>query len=117
VGTAGDDVLTGGIGADTLTGNAGADVFVFNSMRDAIDTINDFTPSVDRIQLTNLLQSIGYRGSNPFADGFARLVIISGNVTLQIDVDGSTGVAPYRTLAVLKAVNLSSIDLARDFIW
>jgi Ca2+-binding RTX toxin-like protein len=117
VGTAGDDVVVGGIGADTLTGNAGADVFVFNSMRDAIDTINDFTPATDRIQLTALLQSLGYAGSNPFTDGYARLVIIAGNVTLQIDADGLAGTSPFRTLALLKAVNIANIDFVRDFVW
>jgi uncharacterized protein len=117
VGTAGDDVITGGIGADTLTGNAGADLFVFNSMRDAIDTINDFTPATDRIQLTALLQSLGYAGSNPFTDGYARLVIIAGNVTLQIDADGLAGTSPFRTLAIMKAVNIANIDVVRDFVW
>ncbi len=116
VGSAGDDVIVGGIGADTLTGNAGADIFVFNSLRDAIDTINDFTPAIDRIQLTTLLQSIGYTGSNPFADGYVRLAVVAGQVTLQIDADG-TGSAPYRTLAILKSVSLGNVDVSRDFVW
>lgn len=115
-GTAGDDVITGGIGADVLTGNAGADTFVFNSMRDAIDTINDFTPATDRIEITTLLQSLGYAGSNPFADGYARLAVVAGQVTLQIDADGA-GAAPYRTLAILKSVSLSNLDVSRDFVW
>jgi len=116
IGSAGDDVLTGGIGADTLTGNAGADVFAFNSMRDAIDTINDFTPATDRIQLTALLQSLGYAGSNPFTEGYARLVLVTGQLTLQIDADGA-GVAPYRSLAILKSVSLVNVDVVRDFVW
>ncbi len=117
MGTPGDDVIIGGIGADVLTGGAGADVFVFNSMRDAIDTINDFTPAVDRIQLNALLQSIGYAGSNPFLDGYARLTVIGGNLTLQIDTDGAAGAAPFRTLAILKSVSLDNVDVVRDFIW
>jgi len=116
IGSTGDDVLTGGLGTDVLTGGAGADTFVFNSMRDATDTINDFTPAVDRIQLTNLLKTFGYAGTNPFADGYARVVILGGVVNLQIDSDG-TGVAPYRTLAILKAVNIANIDVTRDFAW
>jgi uncharacterized protein len=116
IGTAGDDVITGGLGADILTGNAGADVYVFNSLREAIDTINDFMPATDRIQLTVLLQSLGYAGSNPFADGFVRLMVVAGQVNLQVDADGP-GAAPYRTLAILKSVNLSSINVERDFIW
>jgi predicted extracellular nuclease len=116
MGTSGDDVITGGIGADVLTGGAGADVFVFNSMRDAIDTITDFTPATDRIELTTLLQSLGYAGSNPFADGYARLALVAGQVTLQIDADGA-GSATYRTLAILKSVSLANLDVTRDFVW
>ena len=44
VGTAGDDVITGGAGGDTLTGGAGGDTFVYTNLRDAGDTITDFTP-------------------------------------------------------------------------
>ncbi|MFL6697560.1 MAG: ExeM/NucH family extracellular endonuclease, partial [Vitreoscilla sp.] len=51
VGSAGDDVITGGVGADRLTGNGGRDVFVYTSMRDAADTITDFTPNDDRLDL------------------------------------------------------------------
>ena len=116
-GTAGDDVITGGIGPDVLTGNAGADTFVFNSMRDAIDTINDFTPALDRIEISALLQGLAYTGSNPFADGYARVVLIAGNATLQIDADGPAGAAPYRTLAILKSLSLVNLDVTRDFVW
>jgi 5'-nucleotidase / UDP-sugar diphosphatase len=39
VGTAGDDIIIGGLGVDTLTGGAGGDTFVFNSLREAGDTM------------------------------------------------------------------------------
>jgi hypothetical protein len=44
-------------------------------------------------------------------------VIIGGNVTLQIDADGLASTSPFRTLAILKAVNIANIDVVRDFIW
>jgi hypothetical protein len=116
VGTAGDDVLVGGQGADTLTGGAGRDTFAFNNMRDAIDTITDFTPQEDQISLTALLDSIGYNGANPFNDGYARLTVIAGQVTLQIDADGY-GAGVYKTLAILNGVQLNTLDVARDFVW
>jgi hypothetical protein len=116
VGSAGDDVMIGGQGADTITGGAGRDLFVFNNMRDAIDTITDFTPQVDQISLAGLLDSIGYTGANPFNDGYARLTMIAGQLTLQIDADGN-GAGAFRTLATLKSVSVSSIDVARDFVW
>ncbi|OYZ53892.1 MAG: alkaline phosphatase, partial [Hydrogenophilales bacterium 16-61-112] len=70
VGTAGDDILRGGIGADTLTGGAGGDRFVYVSMRDAGDTLVDFTPYADRIDLTGLLFNLGYTASQPVTDGY-----------------------------------------------
>lgn len=58
-GGGGGDTLEGGAGADTLAGNGGADAFLF---RDAdfrageIDTIRDFRPGADRIDLTGVAQ-------------------------------------------------------------
>ena len=116
IGTAGDDVLTGGQGADTITGGAGKDLFVFSNMRDATDTINDFTPQIDRISIAELLNSIGYSGSNPFNEGYARYILIGGQLNLQIDVDG-TGPALFKTLVVLKSVDLNAVNATRDVVW
>ncbi len=49
-GGGGADVLIAGIGHDTLTGGAGADTFVFTTDGQA-DTITDFQPGQDRINL------------------------------------------------------------------
>lgn len=50
-GGGGDDILRDGGGGDTLTGGGGADIFVLahDGMR---DTISDFQPGVDRIDLS-----------------------------------------------------------------
>ncbi|MES2500827.1 MAG: ExeM/NucH family extracellular endonuclease [Pseudomonadota bacterium] len=115
-GTAGDDVINAGEGADTITTGAGSDVSVYLNMRDAMDTVNDFTPSADRIDLSRLLADAGYTGSNPFTDGYAKLVNVTGGVSVQIDVDGS-GAATYRPIALLKNLSLNALDVARDFVW
>ena len=52
VGGEGDDILKGGGGDDTLTGGAGADTFVQSFNRIGSDTITDFDPSQDTINLT-----------------------------------------------------------------
>lgn len=116
VGTPGDDVMSGGAGADTLTGGAGSDLFVFNNMRDAIDTITDFIPQIDQINLAGLLDSIGYAGANPFNDGYARLAMVGGRLHLQIDSDGA-GAGVFKTLAILQGVQLSAVNVSRDFVW
>ncbi len=115
-GTAGDDVINAGEGADAITTGAGSDTLMYQNMRDAMDTVNDFTPTADRIDLGLLLVSVGYAGSNPFADGYARLVNVTGGVSVQIDIDGS-GAAVYRPIALLKNLNINALDTARDFVW
>ena len=59
-GGAGDDTLTGGRSQDVLTGGADADTFVFTSRQDSKvgpddrDTITDFDPSEDMIDLSQI---------------------------------------------------------------
>lgn len=117
MGTAGDDVITGGVGADTITGGAGRDTFVYQSMRDATDTITDFTPGEDQLDIAELLQSIGYTGSQPFADGVARWVNVAGGVQLQIDTDGTAGAATAKSLVTLKGLAMNQLDAHRDVRW
>lgn len=58
IGGAGDDIIAGGAGDDVLTGGGGSDVFVYSgtggrSVFGGQDTITDFTPGVDKINLRN----------------------------------------------------------------
>lgn len=46
-----NDTLIGGAGSDTLIGGSGSDVFVLDGPGYGFDTINDFNPMVDRINL------------------------------------------------------------------
>jgi len=59
-GRAGDDILMDGHGEDTLVGGDGADIFVMEA-DGQLDIILDFTPGVDRIDLTAwpMLRSLG----------------------------------------------------------
>jgi uncharacterized protein len=115
-GTAGDDVITGGDGADTLTGGAGADIFVYRNLREAGDTITDFVPGTDRIDLKALLLSIGYSGNNPVGDGYIKLVSTTAGTSVQIDTDGTAGRGIARPLVLLKNVAADTLNTGRDFI-
>lgn len=64
LGEEGDDRLIGGAGADALTGGDGDDVFVFGLLSDGIDTISDFDPLSDVIEIAK--------------DGFAPLELVLG---------------------------------------
>lgn len=116
-GTPGDDVLTGGPGADLLAGGAGNDRFVYLSPRDAIDTIVDFVPGEDRIDLSALLAGLGVAPADALATGHVRLVDTPQGASLQIDVDGAAGPALARPLVILRGVGAAQIQPARDLVF
>lgn len=116
-GTAGDDEIEGGEGADAITTGGGRDVIVYRSLRDAGDTVSDFAPGSDRIDLHALLAAIGYSGSDAVASGHVRIVTATGGLAVQIDSDGFAGSAAARTLVLLKGVTLASFDAQRDVIY
>jgi Ca2+-binding RTX toxin-like protein len=51
IGDSGNDILTGGTGVDTLTGGAGLDIFKYAASTEGIDSITDFVPADDTIQI------------------------------------------------------------------
>ena len=113
-GTAGDDVINGGEGSDTITTGAGRDLLVYASVRDGLDTVTDFTPGADRIDLNALLASLVMAPSQAMAVGHVRLVNSSAGVQVQLDTDGSAGPAVPRALIVLRGVTASQLQAARD---
>lgn len=116
IGTAGDDIINGGLGVDTLTGAGGNDVFVYNSMREAGDTIADFTPYADKLQLSGLLASLGISATAAIADGYIKVVDVTGGVQVMVDTDGTAGPAAAKLLVTLKGLTAKQVAPARDFI-
>lgn len=119
VGTPGDDRITAGAGADVITGGAGRDVFVYASLRDALDTITDFTPGEDRIDLSAMAASLrasAGSGTDLIAAGFIQLVDTSAGLEIQVDSDGYAGTAGARTLVRLQGVTRSLLQASRDLI-
>lgn len=114
IGTPGDDIINGGFGADTITTGAGNDVIVYGSMRDAGDSITDFAPGLDRLDLSGLLASLGINQATAYANGHVRVVDVSGGASVQIDADGAAGAATFRPLATLRGVSAAAIDPVRD---
>lgn len=113
-GTPGDDVITGGEGADVLSGGAGSDLFVYRSLRDGIDTITDFVPGTDRLDLSALLASLGISRAVARSGGYVQLVDTNSGVSVQIDADGSAGAGVLRPLVTLRGRTAAQIDFARD---
>ncbi|BCL39213.1 SdrD B-like domain-containing protein [Nostoc sp. MS1] len=116
-GTNGDDIIIGGQGKDILTGGGGSDLFVYNGIIDAGDTIKDFTPGVDKIELTGVLRGLGYTGSNPIADGYVLFSSAgSKNSNLLIDPDGF-GSARSRNFILLENVSVAALSNPDNFIF
>lgn len=114
-GTSENDSLTGGFGADILTGEAGSDQFIYNSIRDAGDTITDFEVGNDQIVLTGVLDSFGYDGSDALADGYVQVVEMGSNSAVQIDSDGPDGRGIFRPFILVENVAAADLSAASNF--
>lgn len=115
-GTSGNDEVKGNQAADTLVGGDGADTFVFKSLRDGVDTINGFTPGVDVIDLSAVLQSVGYVGSRfrylPLTDGAVRVVDSPSGAVVQVRSGTS-----YRSLIVLPGHTAAQAAAPANFLF
>jgi Ca2+-binding RTX toxin-like protein len=120
----GDDRLLGGDGGDQLAGGSGADRFVFDvASSTSQDLIQDFTRADgDKIDVSQLLASIGYAGNDAFADGYllSEGIVAFGSsglpaTRLSFDSDGIAGGAAAISLAVILG-SANAISPA-DFIY
>jgi Ca2+-binding RTX toxin-like protein len=122
VGGSGNDTLIGGRGGNELTGGIGADHFVFKTAQDGADLIHDFSRAEgDKIDVSQLLSSLGPIGADPFTNGVLTFQPIaafgSGGVPatrVMLDIDGSAGPAAPTQLIV--ALGGTSVIDHNDFI-
>jgi len=106
---AGNDTLNGGLGNDTLDGGLGSDMFVFQSLKDAKDTITDFQAgkSGDALDIHELLAGFG-GGSD--ANDFVHLAESGGNTTVQVDANGAVGGSKFTDVCVLAGVTGTTVN-------
>ncbi|MDH0300398.1 MULTISPECIES: retention module-containing protein [unclassified Pseudomonas] len=108
-GGAGNDILIGGRGDDTLTGGSGNDTFVWQKGDTGHDTVTDFTPGSDRLDLSQLLQ--GENASSASLDDYMHFKVsgTGANVVSTIEVSSVAGAAPTQT------IDLAGVDLAQHY--
>lgn len=125
-GTPGRDVLTGNDGADRLvglqsrdilTGGGGNDQFVYTSFVDAGDIIKDFEVGSDKIVLTELLDSLGYFGSDAIADGYVEFGARGSDTLVQLDPDGSSGSGSSRPFILVENVTVAALNNTNNFVF
>jgi hypothetical protein len=68
----------------------------------------------DTIDLTALLLSIGYQGTDPIADGIVKFATSGSNSVVYIDADGAGAAAPH-ALVIVNNVSASSLNNASNF--
>ncbi|WP_417697364.1 retention module-containing protein [Pseudomonas sp.] len=106
-GGGGDDVLIGGLGNNTLTGGSGVDTFQWQVGNSGHDLVTDFTPGLDKLDLSQLL--LGENGSSASLDDYLHFSVTGSgaSVITSIDVSSTAGAAPNQTID-LAGVNLAS---------
>ena len=118
----GDDVLNGGLGKDNLTGGDGSDQFLFDTALGAkvnVDTITDFSVSVDTIRLDHTIFDTlapGELAGNAFVEGKKahdandRIIYNDKNGKLFYDADGKGGEHQVLFARLDKHLDLSHSD-------
>ena len=91
IGGNGNDILNGGAGLDVLTGDAGADIFQYQSTTDSPlfgrDTINNFQPTLDKIDLSQIDANAVLPGNQAFT--FIGTAAFTGLGQLRYQLSGS----------------------------
>jgi WD40 repeat protein len=112
VGGDGNDTLIGGSDRDLLQGRAGRDRFVYHSTAERGDTIIDFDPTQDVVNLKRAFIKEGYSSSASFTD-LIQLHQNGADTVVRIDLNGSGN--SFKLLNVLQ--NTIATDLnSQNFV-
>lgn len=116
-GTERSDRITGGLGGDTITTGGGRDQVIYTNIRDAGDTITDFTVSLDKLDLSQLFTGRNLSFASAVSGGFLNFVTSGSNTLIRVDIDGSASTAGRPvTLATVQNVSVSALNNAVNFI-
>jgi hypothetical protein len=80
------------------------------------DIIMDFEPTVDKIDLVGVLNSINFTGTNPIAEGYVTFGARGSDTLLNIDTDGP-GSGLERAFILVKNVSVADLNNPANFIF
>ena len=106
IGGTGNDTLNGGAGADLMTGGGGNDTFVFKAISDSrpgvgnFDTITDFTPGSDHIDLTAIA------GANAVQQVFAANTVAVHGISWFVDTPHNQTIVYVNTTGTANHVDM-----------
>ncbi|WP_271411619.1 retention module-containing protein [Pseudomonas sp. Q1-7] len=110
-GNSGDNVLAGNGGNDRLTGGDGADTFKWLLGDTGVTTITDFTPGVDKLDLSQLLT--GEHSNVGSLDDYLTMAF-GANTTITVDSNTPANPGGTGQTIVLEGVNLLTAYGAPD---
>jgi VCBS repeat-containing protein len=118
LGTDASEGLTGLGGRDTITTGAGDDLIVYTSVRDGVDTINDFTIGSDKFDLRQIMrgQNLTLSYADTVAQGYLKFGSSGADGVVQFDLDGNAGPNRAISLALVKNVSATNLNQAQNFL-
>lgn len=109
----------GGVGPDLLVGSTGVNTYSYTSITQGNDELLNFTPGKDKINISSLLDRIGYTGTNPILDKILTIGTSTssiGSAVIGIDPDG-VGIASSQPLATVVNVNPIAMGSVNSFLF
>jgi hypothetical protein len=101
--------------ADLLTGGEEGQRYVYDDLLDGGDIITDFEVGNDIIVLSEVLDGVGYEGSNAIADEYVRVVSRGAGAIVQIDPDGPDGPESFEPFIRVKGVAPEALNDPSNF--
>ena len=116
-GTDGNDRIIGSQGRDTITSGGGDDTFVYTSVVEAGDIITDFEVGSDKIDLSAVLEGVGFTGLDPIAEGYLGFRSRGADTILTLDPDGAMGSGRARSFLLVQEVTSAELNNSDNFIF
>ncbi|MDJ0532342.1 MAG: lamin tail domain-containing protein [Xenococcaceae cyanobacterium MO_207.B15] len=115
VGSVKSEIFDGGRGRDIIITGGGEDTIVYNSIVDRGDIVTDFTVGQDVFDFSGILNSVGYTGSDPIADGYIGFRSLANSSIIKFDPDGNDGSSHSRSFILALGVTPTELNNLDNF--